>query len=89
MSFNSYCVQLSKITHAYSRIGLINVKYMISRARLSSLNLSLRITLILVQALEVMIVICSCQVPSFEEVRPKCLRELTSCITLLSIQRSG
>ena len=59
--------------HAYSRIGLINVKYMISRARLSSLNLSLRITLILVQALEVMLVICSCQVPSFEKVRPKCL----------------
>ena len=25
MSFNSYCVQLSRITHAYSRVGLLNV----------------------------------------------------------------
>ena len=69
MSFNSYCLQLSKIRHAYSRIGQINVKYMISRTRVSSLNLSLRIILILVQALEVMLVICSCQIPSFEKVR--------------------
>ena len=88
-SFFWVLVQLSQITSPYSKSGLMNEKYMISRDFLSKTNLSLRIMLILSHAFLLMWSIWSCHVHAFERKIPRCLWEGTSDICLFNIKSGG
>ena len=73
IAFTSYCVILSQTTSEYSRMGRIKEVYIICRYSLSSKNYNFLIIFNRCHALEVMQSICSCQVPSCERNKPKCL----------------
>ena len=85
----SYWTQLSQTTSPYSRIGLMNEVYIVSRDLRSSLNLSFLITWTRAQALSLIYFICWCQDPSWEKCNPRCLCELTSLISWFCIKSGG
>ena len=73
IAFASYCAQVSHTILAYSRVGRTNEILILFRESLSGIIFSLRMTYIFCHALEVIKLICSCQVPSFDKITPKCL----------------
>ena len=73
---------LSQTASLYSSSGQIKEEYIFSRESLLILNLSVRRRLSLVQAVAVMLLICSFQLQFLEKVRPKCLCDDVSVIAV-------
>ena len=73
MFFLFSVVALSQTASLYSSSGLMKEVHIFLRERLFILNLSARSKLSLVQAVAVMLLICSSQLQFSENVSPRCL----------------
>ena len=88
-SFFSYCVQLSQIISAYSKIGRINEKYMVCKVERSSWYFNFRSMLILFHALGDISLKCSCQEHVLLKTNPRCLWEMTFFISVSFMYKGG